>query len=174
MKNDRITYLTDILKDRTYFNRKKQSIRSYSRIRYSADKLPQPRSFYSSFRGFLISDESKGFLSQLFAVLVLVFLTITIIRVGRGANIYDSMPTFEGFLNTVCNAPVISPVFDVIPTNLGIWVIEIGDFSISFDFLRIFVESFLSILNFLLWLVQNLFLVVEYLFYFLKWALQIG
>lgn len=98
-------------------------------------------------------------------VIAFIFIVIFIICFAR--VLLDAPPlTFGGFLSTVTDAPAISVNTSLINfTITGSWG--------AFDFLRIFINTFISILNFIYFLVTllinlvlSLIWVVGYIFGF--------
>lgn len=116
------------------------------------------------------SKTSTSSIVFILGALVVVILLAFILRYGQYADKIATgeispgsiLPTFSEFLDILSNSPTISPNFNIIPTILGDWGV--------FNWFRDFVNGLTTIIDFVLWLVQNLFLVLEYMFYFLKWV----
>ena len=90
-------------------------------------------------------------------IILTIFLVIFIIAVAR--SLLGSAPmTFKGFLTSITDVPSID-----ISTQVIDWSI-VGSWG-AFDFLRIFINSFVMILNFSIFIIQmliNLLLVITW------------
>lgn len=100
---------------------------------------------------------------------VFLLLLSYIVRLGLYGSV--SVPSFTSFLSNVVAAPVFKPNFSLIPVSLGDWSVYISlfDIKLSFNFLRDFFVSIISVYNFFLFLGQNILLIFEYLFFFTRW-----
>lgn len=120
------------------------------------------------------NQSGSGLIIRLTAGLVIFLVFAFVLRYGvfidkiqsGEMTISSILPTFDGFLNTVANAPVINPVFNVISIAFGDWGV--------FNFFRDFLSTIVTVFNFLLWLAQNLIACLEYIFYFAKWLFISG
>ncbi|HIU06667.1 MAG TPA: hypothetical protein IAC46_03680 [Candidatus Onthoplasma faecigallinarum] len=101
-------------------------------------------------------------LGSVLIIILCIILVISVIRiVFGGSNI-----SFSAFLNYIQNVPQIEFIGDVNMFSIN------GDWGL-FDFLKNFLNSIMSIFNFLVWLCFQLFNCLSYIFYFLKFVLII-
>lgn len=105
-------------------------------------------------------------ISKLLAVIVITLVVAFVIRVANGIEQGKALPTFTDFLNMLSNADVIRPNFNTIDIDFS-WL---GNLTL----LTRVLEMLQAFMNFVIWLLLNLVVCIEYIFYFLKWVFVVS
>lgn len=109
-------------------------------------------------RNSVVRERAKtGF--SLLSLVVCVLLVAMLIRKFTGNN---TVPTFTSFLEFLTNidTPTI-PFLNVTPVSLGDWGV--------FNFLRDFIIIFVDLGNVILFLVNGMWIIINYVFVFFRW-----
>ncbi len=103
--------------------------------------------------------KSSGVPLGIFSLVVCVFLVAVLIRKFTGNNI---IPTFTSFLEFLTNieTPTI-PFLNVTPVSLGDWGV--------FNFLRDFIIIFVDLGNVILFFINGIWIVINYVLVFFRW-----